>query len=126
MGCGGKRGWASLELAIVFPAVLALIFLIVQAGIYFHSRTLAMTAAQEGLRAASTLDGRADQGSTRARDFLTRTADGWITARTVTADRSTTTATVTVTGRSISLLPFLPGLPIRQHATGPVERPTHR
>ena len=120
----GQVGAASLELAVVFPAVMALMFLTVQAGIYFHARTLALTAAQEGLRATSTLTGHQGQGTTRATSFLDRTADGWITARDVVADRTAATATVTVTGRSISLIPGVPGLPIHQQATGPVERPT--
>ena len=120
----GQVGAASLELAVVFPAVMALVFLTVQAGIYFHARTLALTAAQEGLRAASTLTGNTGQGQTRATSFLNRTADGWVTNRAVAADRTATTATITVTGRSISLIPGMPGLPIRQQATGPVERPT--
>ena len=118
------RGSASLELAVVFPAVMALVFLIVQAGIYVHARTLALTAAQEGLRPASALAGGPGAGTARAAGFLDRTADGWLTHRDVATTRSATTATVTVTGRVISLLPGLPGLPIRQQATGPVERPT--
>ena len=120
----GERGSASLELAVVFPVVLLLVFTIVQAGIYFHARTLAITAAQEGLRAASTVTGAADEGQDQAASFLTRAADGWITNPTINAQRTPTTATVTVTGRAISLLPGVPGLPIHQEATGPVERPT--
>jgi Flp pilus assembly protein TadG len=113
-----------LELAVVFPAVMVLVFLIVQAGIYFHARTLAITAAQEGLRAASTLTGTANQGTTKATSFLDRTADGWVVDREVAAQRTPTTATVIVTGRSISLIPGMPGMPITQKATGPIERPT--
>jgi len=120
----GQVGSATLELAVVFPAVMALVFLTVQGGIYFHARTLALTAAQEGLRAVSTLTGDTGEGTTKATSFLDRTADGWVVDRDVAAERSATTATVTVTGRSISLIPGLSGLPIRQQATGPVERPT--
>ena len=120
----GQGGAASLELAVVFPAVMALVFLTVQAGIYFHARTLALTAAQEGLRATSALTGNTGQGTARATSFLDRTATGWITNQDVAADRTPTTATITVTGRSISLIPGLPGLPIHQQAHGPVERPT--
>lgn len=121
----GERGSASLELAVVFPAVLALILVIVQAGIYWHARTLALTAAQEGLRSTTTLHGTTRAGEADATDFLTRAgADGWLTNQQVDAERSPAEATVTVTGRAISLVPGVPGLPVRQHATGPVERPT--
>ena len=120
----GERGSVSLELAVLFPIVLLLVFTIVQAGIYYYARTLAMTAAQEGLREASALAGTPAQGTDKAASFLDRTADGWVTARSVTTDRTSRTATVTVTGRSISLIPGMPGLPIQQQATGPVEHPT--
>ena len=124
-GLDGERGSATLELAIVFPAVLALILAIVQTGIYWHSRTLALTAAQQGLRSASTLHGTNTAGQTDAADFLHRAgADGWLTDQHVHANRTTTTATVTVRGRAISLIPGIPGLPVRQEASGPVERPT--
>ena len=124
-GLEGERGSATLELAIVFPAVLALIMAIVQTGIYWHARTLALTAAQEGLRSASTLHGSSSTGQADAADFLHRAgADGWLTNQNVDADRTPTQATVTITGRAISLIPGLPGLPVRQHASGPVERPT--
>ncbi len=121
----GERGSASLELVVVFPAVLVLILGIVQAGIYWHSRTLALTAAQEGLRIASAMHGNTNAGVDRASAFLDRAgADGWLTHQHVNADRTTTHATITITGRAMSLVPGLPGLPVRQHATGPVERPT--
>jgi Flp pilus assembly protein TadG len=121
----GERGSASLELAVVFPIMLALVFLIVQTGIYWHTRTLALTAAQEGLWATSTLRGSASAGEADTTDFLDRAgADGWLRDRDVHADRTATEATVTVTGRAISLIPGLPGLQVRQHASGPVERPT--
>ncbi|MGB8020330.1 MAG: TadE family protein [Candidatus Nanopelagicales bacterium] len=121
----GERGSASLELAVVFPVVMALILLIVQAGIYWHARTLALTAAQEGLRSASVLRGSSQAGVAHAADFLDRAgADGWLTDRRAAADRGSTSVTVTVTGRAISLVPGIAGLPVRQAATGPVERPT--
>jgi len=100
----GERGSVSLELAVVFPIVLLLVFTIVQTGIYYYARTLAMTAAQEGLREASALTGTPAQGTDKATSFLDRTADGWVTGRTVTADRTVSTSTVTVTGQASALL----------------------
>jgi Flp pilus assembly protein TadG len=112
-------------MAVVFPLVLALILLIVQAGIYWHGRTLALTAAQEGLRSTSTLQGSPSQGEADAASFLRRAgAEGWLTDQRLDAERTATLATVTVRARAITLVPGLPGLPIRQQASGPVERPT--
>lgn len=124
-GGSEERGSVTLELAIVYPVLLAAILLVVQAGIYWHGRTLALTAAEEGLRTTSTLHGTTTSGQAIAADFLHRAgADGWLADPGVTGDRSATTATITVTARAISLIPGLPGLPIRQQASGPVERAT--
>jgi Flp pilus assembly protein TadG len=124
-GRAGQGGSASLELVVVFPALIAAILLVVQAGIYWHARTLALAAAQQGLHAASALNGTTSHGQTQASGFLQRAgADGWLTEQAVTAERSRETATLTVTARAISLIPGLPGLPISQQATGPVEHPT--
>ena len=112
-------------MAIVFPALLIAILLVIQAGIYWHGRTLALTAAEEGLRVTSTFHGTTTGGEDDATGFLHRAgADGWLTDPAVDAHRDPTTATVTVTARAISLIPGLPGLPIRQQASGPVERAT--
>ena len=46
----GERGALSLELALVFPIVLLLIFTGFQASTYFFGRSLALAAAQEGVR----------------------------------------------------------------------------
>ena len=46
---GGDRGSASLEIAILAPALLLLTFVVVQAGLWFYARNLALAAAQEGV-----------------------------------------------------------------------------
>lgn len=120
----GADGSATIELAVLMPVVLTLIFLIVQGGVLFHTRTVAQLAAQDGLRVATTLRGSAAAGQARAESVLAATAGDWLTGASVTATRSTTTATVVVTGRALSLVPGVPGLTIRNTATGPVERTT--
>ena len=44
----GDDGASALELSIVAPAILALIFAI-QAGLFFYCRTVAVQAAREGV-----------------------------------------------------------------------------
>jgi Flp pilus assembly protein TadG len=117
-------GSATIELAVLMPVVLALIFLIVQGGVLFHTRNVAALAARDGLRAATTWGGTPAAGETRARSALAATAGDWLTVTTVTATRTDTTATVTVTGRALSLLPGIPGPTIGTTATGPVETTT--
>lgn len=55
---------------MLMPVALALIFLIVQEGILFHTRCVAQLAAQDRLRAATTLHGTAGAGRTRAESVL--------------------------------------------------------
>lgn len=121
----GDRGSTSLQLVIVFPAVLALIFGGVQTALYYYARNVAIAAAQEGARAAGAQNGSAGAGAAAAADFITRAggADA-LPASSVAGSRSGTTATVTVRGRSLSLIPGYPGIDITQSASVPVERIT--
>jgi Flp pilus assembly protein TadG len=109
-------------MVVIFPAVLLLIFGIVQAAVWYHGRTLAMLAAQDGLRTAQALDGTPAGGqATTTAALNSNGATGFLTNPTVTVTRTPTEVTVTVTARSAALLPGT-GLPITQQATGPVER----
>ena len=39
---------------MIFPAVLLLVLLVIQAALYWHARSVALSAAQQGLSAAET------------------------------------------------------------------------
>lgn len=45
----GERGTSALEFSIIAPIFLLLIFTIIQAGLYFHARNTAQSAAREGV-----------------------------------------------------------------------------
>lgn len=120
----GDRGAASLELAIAFPVVLLLIMTAIQAALWFYARSVALGAAEEGVR-----EGRIQPSSTsRAHDaasgFLAQTAEDLLTGTSVATVGSPTTIEVTVSGTSPSLFPGLSGWSVEQTAAGPVERPT--
>jgi Flp pilus assembly protein TadG len=109
---------------ILLPALFALMFLGMQAALLYHARTVAIAAAQEGARAAGTEHGRESDGVRAANDFITEAgADDVLTGTSTSADRTATSATVTVTGFSLSVIP---GWKVRitQSATVPVERLT--
>lgn len=117
------RGAVSVELVVVLPAFLALIFGIIQGGLFFHARTVALAAAQEGVRAASSLDGTAGDGATAAAQFLSKAGgDAALSDSTVAPQRTPTEATVTVSGFAPSVLPGWTGPRVVQTATSPVER----
>jgi Flp pilus assembly protein TadG len=117
------RGSATLELVIIFPVLLLIIFTLVQASLYFYARSLALAAAQEGVRAARAENAHLPDGVTRARAFLTSTAgDSLLTPAVSSTGSSATRVRIRVTGRSLSVLPGVPGLSVSQEATGPKER----
>jgi Flp pilus assembly protein TadG len=118
------RGSVSIELVILLPALFAVMFLGMQAALFYHARTVAIAAAQEGARAAGAEQGHEADGVGAANDFIAEAGgDDVLTATSATARRATTTATVTVTGFSLSVIP---GWKVRitQSATVPVERLT--
>ncbi|WP_211340937.1 TadE family protein [Xylanimonas allomyrinae] len=93
-------------MAIVFPAVLALMFLGIQSALYFHARTVALTAATEGVKAAAAEHGQAADGTATALAFVADAGgDDVLPDAAATATTSATTATVQVTGHSMSVIP---------------------
>lgn len=121
----GDRGSTALQLVIIFPAVLALIFGGMQTALYYYARNVAIAAAQEGARAAGAQNGSSGAGTTAAADFIARAggADA-LPGSSVSGNRYATTASVTVRGRSLSLVPGYAGIDITQSASVPVERIT--
>jgi Flp pilus assembly protein TadG len=119
-----QQGSVSIELVILLPALFALMFLGMQAALYYHARTVAIAAAQEGARTAGAEQGRESDGVGAANDFIAEAGgDNVLTGTSTSADRTATTATVTVTGFSLSVIP---GWKVRisQSAAVPVERLT--
>lgn len=119
----GDRGSVSVELVILLPALFAVMFIGVQAALYHHARTVAIAAAQEGARAAGSEHGREADGTAAAKAFLQNAGDDALQGARTSADRSETTATVTVRGFSLSVIPGWNPV-IEQSATVPVERIT--
>ena len=114
----------SIELVILLPALFAVMFLGTQAALFYHARTVAIAAAEEGARAAGAERGRESDGVGAADDFIAEAGgDDVLTGTSTSADRTATTATVKVTGFSLSVIP---GWTVRitQSATVPVERLT--
>jgi Flp pilus assembly protein TadG len=119
-----ERGSVSIQLVILLPALFAVMFLGMQAALYYHARTVAIAAAQEGARAASAESGSRSDGVAAADAFVSDAGgDDVIPGVNVTADRTATTVTVTVTGHSLSVIPgWTPR--IEQSASLPTERIT--
>lgn len=125
----GDRGASALELSIVAPGLLLLIFFSIQAGLFFYGRAVAVQAAREGVsqlrtaqRAALAADVQAqiEEGIEAyalavGREALTEPeAVG-------TYDAETGRVTMTVTGTTITLVPGIT-LTATGFAAGEIER----
>ena len=107
-------------MAVVFPITLLIVFGIIQFGIWYHANDIAQAAAQQAVRSASAYGGTRADGTQEAGQVLAQNASGLIIHTQVACNRNPNTATVTVTGDALQVIPFIP-LPVRATATSPVE-----
>jgi Flp pilus assembly protein TadG len=121
---GRERGSSSIQMVILMPALFSIMFLGMQGALYYHARTVAIAAAQEGARAAGSQNGTAADGVSAASSFVSDAGgQDVLPGAHMTGGRSATTATVTVTGSSLSVIPgWSPA--VSQSASVPVERIT--
>lgn len=124
-GPGRDRGASAIELAILAPMLLALIWLTIQYALYYQGRQVALAAAQIGARVARQEAARVPtwqtDAETQAEKYYnglgTRVLGNGIVA---TATSNGNDVQVTVTGQAASILFGLP-LPIHETAGGPIE-----
>lgn len=118
----GERGSGGTSLAFVLlvPAVLVLIFGGIQFGLHSYARSLALAAAQAGVRAATQAPASAERGRTAAQHFVDAKARGTLTDATITVSRAGGVITVTVTAAAPILVP-LAHPRVEQHASAHIE-----
>lgn len=116
----GDAGYSVLEAAIVLPIVFFLIMLIVQWAVVWHARSVTEAAAQEGLRTAEQYQATAAQGHADTVSYLSQVAPHSLPDPQVTVTRTARTATVTVSARVASVIPF-GHFTVSETASGPVE-----
>ncbi|MQS16474.1 pilus assembly protein [Streptomyces kaniharaensis] len=113
-------------MAIVFPLVIVLTMLVVQVGLWYYAREIALSAASSGVAAGRGHQDSPDKGAARAREVLARTAGSSLLQADASVSSTADRITVRVTGHAPSLLPFLSGLSIDQSASAPREHWTAR
>ncbi|GEA89065.1 TadE/TadG family type IV pilus assembly protein [Cellulomonas cellasea] len=112
-----------MELALLFPALLLVVTSLVQYGLWFHARSLALAAAQHGVSVARSYDADHSTAPAAARAFVdAHGADTLVNVATTPMSAGPGEVGVEVTGRAISILPGIPGPPVRQAAEAPIER----
>lgn len=111
-------------MVILLPLMFSVMFLGLQAALFYHARTVAIAAAQVGARAAGAENGTANQGMAAAASFVAASGGpDVIEGAAASGSRSPTEASVTVFGTSLSVIPGWSPT-VRQSATVPVERIT--
>lgn len=119
---GLERGSVNVELAVLAPILLTVLFLAIQSSYFFYARQVAIASAQEGVRTMAAYDSDLATGVAVAE----ATASEWggiaLTNLHVVGERTATRASITVNGTAVHLLPG-PPWEIQQTATLPVERP---
>jgi Flp pilus assembly protein TadG len=116
-----ERGSVSVELVVATPLMLLLTMSVVQFALWAHATHIAQAAANAGVQAARAYTSTAQAGRDDATTILDQLAGTVLTGTHVDASRDATTATVTVTGQAVAVLPGL-HLPVRVSVTAPRER----
>jgi Flp pilus assembly protein TadG len=119
-----ERGSTSVQMVILMPVLFLVMFLGLQAALFYHARTVAIAAAQQGARAAGAETGTTSDGIDAATSFIAAAGGpDVIENASVSGSRSATQATVTIQGAALSVIPgWSPS--VQQSATVPVERIT--
>ncbi|WP_442934903.1 TadE/TadG family type IV pilus assembly protein [Micromonospora sp. CPCC 205558] len=120
-----ERGANPVELAVMMPLILVLLFASIQIAAVFLARSTALNAAQSGVNAQRTYQAEKGAGVESASRFL-KAAGGWLVGwdkSGVTCETTPTEVTCTVSGRSLSVVPGV-DFAIQQTAHGTVERVT--
>ena len=124
-----ERGVSALELSFLAPGLIFLIFFVIQAGLFFYGKSVAIQAAREGvsqLRLAQTADVYTD-----IRPDVVRNTESFATqvGREALLDPAATPSYDEVAGRVAmevrgSVITLVPGLDLRvsARAEGAVER----
>ena len=107
--------------AIIFPVLLGLTLIVVQAGLYYHYKQRAAAAARQGAAAAAALGGSQEAGEAAAGDFLVNVplGDG-VPAPVIDVTVGADEVTVTVEGTFDPLVPIGTST-VTASATAPLE-----
>jgi Flp pilus assembly protein TadG len=105
---GAELGSSSVEFAILFPVIIALLFAGPQLALWHLAREAADAAAHAGVRAASVAGAAGGAGQAAADAYLAQLDTGAVTRYSVSEQDTLTTVSVHVTAEVPNVIP-LPG-----------------
>lgn len=100
-----RRG-STVAFVVLLPTAMIMLFLGIQGALYYHARTVAVAAAEEALKQAASQYGNGGTGTAAGYAFIAQAGATTLQGPIVATTRSQQEATVSITGKSISLLPF--------------------
>jgi Flp pilus assembly protein TadG len=116
-----EDGSVSAEVVVAAPALMLLILLAVQFGLWYHASNVARAASREGVRAARVEGATAADGEAEARHFLAEAGSTILGEPEVRALRDADAARVEVRGTAVSVVPGVRP-PVRASSESPIER----
>lgn len=114
-----EAGSYSIELILLFPVALIIVVVIAQIGVFYSATAEAQNAADAGYYSARIIGGTSEDGVEQAQYRLTKTSS--LKGAHVEVQRERDQVTVTVTGTTSALPPFLPEITITRQMQGPSE-----
>ena len=115
-----ERGAVAAELVIATPLLLLLIMGVIQFALWEHAEHIAAAVAQQGVSVGRLQGETAGAGQTEAHRVLDQLGPSVLSDANITATRSATTTTLTVTGHAESIFGIFT-LPVKAIAVGPNE-----
>ena len=115
----GDAGMTTSQVAVLFPAVLFWLMLIVQYGLWWHAKQVANAAAAEAVDAAQIDTGTAAEGEAAAASYLAQS--GNLTSITIAVDRGPAVVAAEVSGNAPQLVPGF-SWTVTARSEAPVER----
>jgi len=114
-----ERGSVSVEMVLLMPTLLLVVWIALGAAMYFYGRTTALAAAQAGAVAGAAENGTTADCVRTATELASRAGDSLAGLR-VTCQVRAQTVTAIVTGSTLSLVPGWEPV-TSQSATVPIE-----
>ena len=117
-----ERGSVSIQMVWLMPVLFAIVFVGLQAGLFYYGRAAAMSAATTGAQAAALENGTAADCNRAAGAFVTELGDV-LTNPEISCTRTAAQALVRVRGTTLSVIPGWNPV-VEQSASLRVERVT--
>lgn len=121
----GEDGTSAVELVLLTPLLMFVVFLVVQAALVMNARQVVLAAAQQGARLARAAAPNDTVAVSSARagalSYLHQLGADVVSDPTVEVTRAGGEATVRVSARAVSILAGLVALRVVETSSGPVE-----